>query len=106
MAPTGSQRARVESIDLDSLKSTPSTIFAAPGLKPDVFLNVLEEEYHVHSAILKLYSNYFRKTLNGPNKQKGSSTGFKYRCTSVVAENRAWELESAAKVSLVLNMRL
>lgn len=42
------------------VKDDTPIIFSSPGLTPDVRFKVFKQEYHVHSIILKLYSNYFR----------------------------------------------
>jgi hypothetical protein len=75
-------------------------IFASPGLKPDVRLLVFKQEFHVHSVILKLHSNYFRKFLDSPDKKKASvSALFRYVYVSVVDEDdHLWALDIAAKV--------
>src|SRR6187402_2341564 len=43
-------------------------VFHTPGLKPDVRLMVFDEEFHVHSVLLKLHSAFFRKFLDSPDK--------------------------------------
>ncbi|TVY83800.1 hypothetical protein LSUE1_G001897 [Lachnellula suecica] len=74
------------------------TIFLSPSLKPDVRLKVFVEEFHVHSIILKLHSNYFRRFLDSPDKPAGpASASFHYEYTSVVDEDGEWALEPANK---------
>ena len=59
-------------------------VFQSPGLKPDVRLTVCGQEFHVHSVILKLHSNFFRKFLDSPEKDAAPpSSPFKYDYASV-----------------------
>jgi hypothetical protein len=55
-------------------------VFKQAGLgSPDTCLVVFEQEFHVHSTILKLYSAFFRKFLDSPDKAHATSTkNFKY----------------------------
>lgn len=46
----------------------PPIVFQSPGIQPDVRLKVFNTEFHVHSTILKLYSAFFRKFLDSPDK--------------------------------------
>jgi hypothetical protein len=60
-------------------------VFQSPGLKPDVRLTVCGQEFHVHSVILKLHSNFFRKFLDSPEKEAApASSPFKYDYASVI----------------------
>ncbi|CAG8979884.1 hypothetical protein HYALB_00002658 [Hymenoscyphus albidus] len=69
------------------------------GLKPDVRLLVFNREYHVHSVILKLHSNYFRKFLDSPDKSsEPASVNFQYEYVTVVDGDGIWALEPANKV--------
>lgn len=43
-------------------------VFSTPGYQPDVRLVVFDQEFHVHSILLKLHSAYFRKFLDSPDK--------------------------------------
>ncbi|CAG8955889.1 hypothetical protein HYFRA_00008739 [Hymenoscyphus fraxineus] len=77
-------------------------IFRLPHKTPDVRLVVFDQEYHVHSTILKLYSNYFRKFLDSPDKPGSSpSSLFKYEYVTVVDDDGIWALESAHKVQAI-----
>ncbi|CAG8979883.1 hypothetical protein HYALB_00002657 [Hymenoscyphus albidus] len=77
-------------------------IFRLPHQTPDVRLVVFDQEYHVHSTISKLYSNYFRKFLDSPNKPGSSpSSFFKYEYVTVVDDDGIWALESAGKVQAI-----
>ncbi|KAH9215140.1 hypothetical protein DL95DRAFT_461401 [Leptodontidium sp. 2 PMI_412] len=48
--------------------SMPPIVFSTPGLKPDTRLTVFEQEFQVHSLVLKLHSAFFRKFLDSPDK--------------------------------------
>lgn len=55
----------------DDLK--PPIVIRLPGQKPDVRLAVFDQEFHVHSVLLKLNSAFFRKFLDSPDKASHSS---------------------------------
>ncbi len=76
-------------------------VFQSPGLKPDVRLTIYGQEFHVHSVILKLHSNFFRKFLDSPEKEAAPpSSPFKYDYASVTDADGFSGLEpvAAAKV--------
>jgi len=82
-------------------QALPTTIiFASPGLKPDLRLRLFEKvELHVHSIILKLYSNYFRRFLDSPEKKLAPESAlFKYEYSTVIDEDGTWALEPDSKV--------
>lgn len=63
-------------------------VFASPGLKPDVRIQVFDSEFHVHSIILKLHSSYFRKFLDSADKSDASdSASFQYEYSTVIDED-------------------
>ncbi|TVY31530.1 hypothetical protein LSUB1_G008456 [Lachnellula subtilissima] len=91
------KRPRAESSAADT-KPAPF-ISLSPGLKPDTRLRVFEQEFHVHSTILKLHSNYFRRFLDSPDKTGAlASPLFQYEYVSVVDEDRTWALYPIQKV--------
>jgi hypothetical protein len=94
------KRARSKSNEVDG-PSRP-IVFLSPGLKPDVFLTLFHQEFHVHSVILKLYSNYFRKFLNSPDGFTNipESTPFKHHYISEIDEDGTWALVPATNVRL------
>jgi hypothetical protein len=75
-------------------------IFQSPGLQPDVWLKFFDvAEFHVHSVILKLYSAFFRKLLDSPDKaivQKSPATGFQYEWIMVLDKDGDWHPVSAS----------
>jgi hypothetical protein len=75
-------------------------IFKSSGVKPDVRLRLFGiREFHVHSSILKLHSNYFRKFLDSPDKTPAApSASWKYDYVSVVDEDGEWGLEVCGQV--------
>jgi BTB/POZ domain len=77
----------------------PPIVFQAPGLKPDVCLKVFDQEFHVHSVLLKLHSEFFRKFHDSPDKAAGggdSASGFRYPWVTEVDEARDdWHLVAA-----------
>jgi hypothetical protein len=72
-------------------------VFQSPGLKPDVRLTICGQEFHVHSVILKLHSNFFRKFLDSPDKEAApASSPFKYDHVSVIDADGISGLEPVA----------
>lgn len=77
---------------------TPPVVFKSPGLQPDVRLKVFDTDFHVHSVVLKLHSNYFRRFLDAPDKPEGpASPLFRYEYSTVVDEDGTWALEPLAR---------
>jgi hypothetical protein len=80
-------------------------VFKTPIARPDMRVKVFRKEFHIHSTILKLYSEYFRKFLDSPEKPSTSSsnpstTQFKYDYISIVDEDGEWGLEPVSMVSI------
>lgn len=74
-------------------------VFICPGYNPDTRIKVFKKEYHVHSLILKLYSAYFRKFLDSPEKIPALAEAiFKYDYISVVDDDGSWALDPVSKV--------
>ncbi|CZR55513.1 uncharacterized protein PAC_05401 [Phialocephala subalpina] len=68
----------------------------APGLKPDVRLKVFgTSEYHVHSVLLKLYSGFFLKFLDSPEKKVPASPEFAYEWITQIDDDDGWHLVAA-----------
>ncbi|CAG8955890.1 hypothetical protein HYFRA_00008740 [Hymenoscyphus fraxineus] len=92
---TGSSRGEGE----DETTNVPKVYRLPGGLKPDVRLLVFDQEYHVHSTILKLHSNYFRRFLDSPDKTgEPASANFQYEYATVVDDDGTWALEPANKI--------
>ncbi|TVY41343.1 hypothetical protein LOCC1_G005648 [Lachnellula occidentalis] len=73
-------------------------IFKFPGLKVDTRLKVFGQEFHVHSAILRLYSAFFRTFLDSPDKIPAPASAlFRYEYVSVVDADGTWGLEVELK---------
>ena len=68
--------------------------FKLPGHgAPDTCLVVFGQEFHVHSTLLKLYSAFFRKFLDSPDKLNATNTkGFKYYWVTNIEEDGNWHL--------------
>ncbi|KAF7919804.1 hypothetical protein BELL_0052g00040 [Botrytis elliptica] len=66
--------------------------FSLPGQKPDTRITIFQlKELRVHSSILKLYSAYFRKFMDSPDKEPApSSAAWKYDWTAKVEEDGSW----------------
>jgi len=62
-------------------------VFKAPGLIPDVRLDVFDQQFHVHSVALKLHSNFFRVFLKNSETAKDIFSAFKYHCSTGVDDD-------------------
>ncbi|KAG4430419.1 hypothetical protein IFR05_014089 [Cadophora sp. M221] len=63
---------------MTAIQGDPSTKvikFTLPGLIADVRLKVFDTEYNVNSTLIKIYSVFFRKLLDSPDK-KDSNTAY------------------------------
>lgn len=67
-------------------------VFVARGLPLDTRLDVLGTEFHVHSAILKMKSNFFFKFMDSPDKTVDNKSEFKYEWISRIDEDGSWAL--------------
>ncbi|TVY41344.1 hypothetical protein LOCC1_G005649 [Lachnellula occidentalis] len=117
MAPPRNKKQKTAAV-----AASPPTpiVFQSPGLQPDVRLMVFDQEFHVHSVILKLYSAFFRKFLDSPDKvaaveaastgtlrpaQWSAPTKFKYEWFTQLdqdaesAEGGNWHLVAASSTS-------
>ena len=77
-------------------KSAP-IIFTARGPVVDVRLRCFDTEFHVHSVILKLYSAFFAKFLDSPDKAHPQTVPvgrFKYEWVSKVDDDGSWGFEA------------
>ncbi|KAG0651409.1 hypothetical protein D0Z07_2115 [Hyphodiscus hymeniophilus] len=78
-----------------------TVVFKSPGLVPDLRLTVFGKEFHVHSAVLRLHSAFFRKFLDStekPSSPAGTRNLFKYDYVSVVDDDDSWGLEPISMV--------
>jgi hypothetical protein len=69
-------------------------IFTARGLELDTCLNVLGQEFHVHSAVLKLKSNYFYRGMNFLGQIPVINGPFKYEWITKIDDDGSgmWSL--------------
>jgi len=82
-------------VNKDVLPKSP-VVFKSPNLQPDVRIKVFDAEFHVHSTILKLHSNFFRKFLDGPDKLfPPASSTFPYDYISYIEDDGDWGLARA-----------
>lgn len=101
MSAVASKRRREESSTGISVPSKSEIVFRSPGLIADTCLTVFEQDFHVHSVILKLYSAYFRRFLDSADKDHTTEpqfSSFRYLYTTVVDDDGVWALEPAATV--------
>lgn len=107
MPPKSNKKRRIDSAaggESSSPAGLPPIVFTSPGLKADVRINALGQDYHVHSIILKLYSAFFRRFLDSPDKELPPIlASFRYEYSSVLDDDAAadlkWVLEPGRKVS-------
>lgn len=69
-------------------------MFEALGLKPDVRFKVFDNEFHLHSTVLKLHSEFFLKFLDSAEKEVLQDTiiqGFKYEWNSMI-DGDGWHM--------------
>ncbi|KAF5872092.1 uncharacterized protein Bfra_009121 [Botrytis fragariae] len=66
--------------------------FYIPGQEPDTRITIFQlKELRVHSSILKLYSAYFRKFMDSPDKESAPpSAMWKYDWTGKVEQDGSW----------------
>ncbi|TVY21116.1 hypothetical protein LARI1_G001975 [Lachnellula arida] len=80
-------------------------VFTAPGLGPDMSIEVFKQIFHVNSMVLKIHSEYFRNYLDSPDKAPaGSVSGaFRYEWVTLVDEDgKGWCLTAKEKVSRLI----
>jgi hypothetical protein len=95
---TSKKRSRVDSVLVEA--GPPPIKFISPGFTADTCITVFGQDYHVHSTILKLHSNYFRKFLDSADKPNAAATAiFKYNYTTVVDDDGIWAVEPKSTVS-------
>jgi hypothetical protein len=85
-----------------STNGTNAIVFAASGLKADVRIKVFEQEFHVHSVVLKLHSAFFRKFIDVEDRVSSYSEIFRYDYISCVDVDGGWGLEVATEVCRVV----
>lgn len=74
--------------------------FNLPSMKADVRCKVFEyHEFHVHSALLKIHSGFFRKFLDSPEKIVPASNEFRYEWVSKFDKDGDWHLVAAQSAS-------
>lgn len=74
-------------------------------MRLDVRINVFDREFHVHSVVLRLYSNFFRKLLDYTDQNPAPGMdGFLYDYVSVMSPDRGWRLDLAKKVCISWNL--
>ncbi|KAL2063645.1 hypothetical protein VTL71DRAFT_5450 [Oculimacula yallundae] len=79
------------------INNKPPIVFNTPGYPLDVRLEVFDQDFHLSLAPLKLYSAFFRKFLDSPDKAAdsgGACTKLTYHWTTEVdgEENDTWHL--------------
>ncbi|TGO46213.1 hypothetical protein BCON_0337g00020 [Botryotinia convoluta] len=82
--------------------------FSLPRQKPDTRITIFQlKELRVHSSILKLYSAYFRKFMDSPDKEWAPpSAMWKYDWTEKVEEDSSYcdDLDIVAFENIIMSM--
>ena len=75
-------------------------IFKSPGMKPDVYFKVFNQEFQVTSMVLKLHSGFFRTFLDpsGGKLPKSTQPTFKSEWFTKIDDDGTWELSPDHKV--------
>jgi hypothetical protein len=76
-------------------------IFTTPDMRPDVGLQVFNQQFHVYSGVLKIHSGFFRKYLEPSSGLLPTSTSPTLSSewfTKVDADGKSWSLTSDYKV--------
>lgn len=116
MPPRKKQKTKVVAEEKEQTPKPP-TVFQAAGLQPDVRLKVFDEQFIVHSPILKLYSTFFLKFLDSPDKQLNHDvvcpslangriftvvpSTFKYEWVTEVEDDGGWHLVAESSIGEV-----
>lgn len=94
MPPKAKKRKIAPKTPVHNPPSEPTVVFKSPGLEPDTRLRVFDTEFHVHSTILRLHSNYFRKFLDSPDKpERPAGATWRYDYATVIDDDGTWALE-------------
>ncbi|TVY21103.1 hypothetical protein LARI1_G001974 [Lachnellula arida] len=74
----------------------PPIIFTSRGVKPDVLLEVLGQDFHVMSPALKIHSAFFAAFLDSSNKAPTTpaNPNFKYHWGTNIDKDGSWGLVS------------
>jgi len=84
-------------------------VFSTPGLPPDISLKVFDQEFHAHSALLKIHSIFFRKFLDSAEKDDRTSaaassasalTKFRYKWVTSIDVDGDWHLVDGTKLKV------
>lgn len=78
----------------------PPIIFKSPGMKPDIYFKVFNQEFHVTSMVLKLTCGFFRTFLDpsGGKLPKSTQPAFASEWLTRIDDDGTWELSSDHKV--------
>lgn len=102
----------------DETSPPPRIIFSSRNLAPDVLLCVFDQEFAVHSGILKVHSGFFAKFLDSVDKAPvstgsygnssgGKLTSFTYCWVTKVDGKKEWSLVAEnLKVCFIIQLSL
>lgn len=90
----------IDSVEPETDVNPNAIVFISPGSEPDVRFRVFDDEYHLHSTVLKYHSRFFRQFLDSPDKPAGpASKSFCYEYVSFFDKDGSdWSLQPASKV--------
>jgi hypothetical protein len=77
-------------------------VFETPGQVADTRVKIFDQEFHVSSTALKMYTMYFQKFMDPSNGivNKTISSRFKYNWFTKIEEDGQWVISSAPEVVL------
>ncbi|KAH6723081.1 hypothetical protein BKA61DRAFT_5312 [Leptodontidium sp. MPI-SDFR-AT-0119] len=89
----------IDSVEPETDVNPNAIVFISPGSEPDVRFRVFDDEYHLHSTVLKYHSRFFRQFLDSPDKPAGpASKSFCYEYVSFFDKDGSdWSLQPASK---------
>ena len=72
-------------------------IILSDAVGPDTLIRVFNQEFHVHSTVLKIQCEFFKLFMDSPDKVAGTSTNprFNYEWATKVDADGDWSLVSA-----------
>lgn len=101
MADTSSLASDLEDeIQEEPVPREPIVFKLAGHPKPDMRIQAFDAEFHCHSIILKLYSAFFRKFLDSPDKKNEAFSGFRYNWVTKVDSDETWSVVAAESLDV------
>jgi hypothetical protein len=81
----------------------PPIVYRCLGMKPDVCLNVLGQDYHAHSILLKLLSAFFWTFLDSADKETSVMQASEAKLTSKFRDERVTKVDEDGSFAYYLS---